>query len=190
VPVVLLILCIFFVEGQATGARDCPAREIAPKGNFVETRFFSAPLERTREAVADAMQAVGVLLFENRGNIVRGERAIPRYRGGSASTSLLSRPAQASHALRPAELLTHHTWALSRGPALAGFPARALIEATKFNQQPPWVGPSPTGDLRRRGAPDIPTLHPQCQTGGTEYDVAVEDYFRTRCDPERSGKGH
>ena len=23
-----------------------------------------------------------------------------------------------------------------------------LIEATKFNQQPPWVGPSPTGDLR------------------------------------------
>ena len=24
-----------------------------------------------------------------------------------------------------------------------------LIEATKFNQQPPWVGPSPTGDLRR-----------------------------------------
>jgi hypothetical protein len=24
-----------------------------------------------------------------------------------------------------------------------------LIEAAKFNQQPPWVGPSPTGDLRR-----------------------------------------
>src|SRR5580704_8400818 len=51
---------------------------------------------------------------------------LPRYRGGSASTSLLSRPAQASHALRPAELLTHHSWALSRGFALAGFPARAL----------------------------------------------------------------
>src|SRR6516162_5936918 len=51
---------------------------------------------------------------------------LPRYRGGSASTSLLSRPAQASHALRPAELLTHHTWALSRGSTLAGFPARAL----------------------------------------------------------------
>ena len=51
---------------------------------------------------------------------------LPRYRGGSASTSLLSRPAQASHALRPAELLTHHTWALSRGFALASFPARTL----------------------------------------------------------------
>src|SRR5215471_16676087 len=34
---------------------------------------------------------------------------LPRYRAGSASTSLLSRPAQASHALRPAELLTYHT---------------------------------------------------------------------------------
>ena len=52
--------------------------------------------------------------------------SLPRYRGGSASTSLLSRPAQASHALRPAELLTHHPWALSRGFALAGFPARTL----------------------------------------------------------------
>ena len=51
---------------------------------------------------------------------------LPRYRGGSASTSLLSRPAQASHALRPAKLLTHHTWALSRGSVLAGYPARAL----------------------------------------------------------------
>jgi len=52
--------------------------------------------------------------------------SLPRYRGGPASTSLLSRPAQASPALRPAKLLTHHTWALSRGFALAGFPARAL----------------------------------------------------------------
>jgi len=52
--------------------------------------------------------------------------SLPRYRGESASTSLLSRPAQASHALRPAELLAHHTWALSRGSALAGFPARTL----------------------------------------------------------------
>ena len=29
--------------------------------------------------------------------------------------------------------------------------------ATKFNQQPPWVGPSPTGVLRRWGAPGNPT---------------------------------
>ena len=52
--------------------------------------------------------------------------SLPRYRDGSASTSLLSRPAQASHALRPAQLLPHHTWALSRGSALADFSARTL----------------------------------------------------------------
>jgi len=52
--------------------------------------------------------------------------SLPRFSGGSASTTSLSRPAQASHALRPARLLTHHSWALSRGSALAGFPTRTL----------------------------------------------------------------
>jgi hypothetical protein len=33
--------------------------------------------------------------------------SLPRFSGGSASTPSLSRPAQASHALRPARLLTH-----------------------------------------------------------------------------------
>src|SRR5947209_13762728 len=53
-------------------------------------------------------------------------RGLPRFSGGSASTSSLSRPAQASLTLRPAQLLTHHTWALSRGFARASFPARTL----------------------------------------------------------------
>src|SRR6516162_4728257 len=69
---------------------------------------------------------VGWRVARSRAGFFPVRTAFPRYRGGSASTSLLSRPAQASHALRPAELLTHHTWALSRGPALVGFPARAL----------------------------------------------------------------
>src|SRR5258707_353528 len=49
-----------------------------------------------------------------------------RYPGRPAFTSLISRPPQASHALRPAALLTHHTWALSRGFALTSFPAGGL----------------------------------------------------------------
>src|SRR5579859_3306154 len=53
-------------------------------------------------------------------------RGLPRYAGGSASTTSLSRPAPASHALRPTRLLTHHSWALSRGSALTSFPARTL----------------------------------------------------------------
>src|SRR3954471_23076032 len=42
-------------------------------------------------------------------------RGLPRITGGSASTTSLSRPAQASLTLQPAGLLAHHTWALSRG---------------------------------------------------------------------------
>src|SRR5215831_11824659 len=69
---------------------------------------------------------VGWRVARSRAGFLPCPYSLPRYRGGSASTSLLSRPAQASHALRPAKLLTHHTWALSRGSALAGYPARAL----------------------------------------------------------------
>src|SRR6185437_1792448 len=53
--------------------------------------------------------------------------SLPRLIGGSASTTKLSRPAQASLALRPAELLAHPTWALSRGFIAAGFPATMLV---------------------------------------------------------------
>jgi hypothetical protein len=41
--------------------------------------------------------------------------SLPRFRVGSASTLQLSGPARISYALRPARLLAHHTWTLSRG---------------------------------------------------------------------------
>src|SRR5439155_16440257 len=77
--------------------------------------------------------------------------SLPRSSDGSASTTSLSRPVRASHALRPARLLTHLSWALSRGSALTGFPARTLASY----RVPPTtsrVCPSPTGDLPRWGA--------------------------------------
>src|SRR5258708_38945447 len=40
---------------------------------------------------------------------------LPQSSAGSAPTLSLSRPARASHALRPARLLIHHSWTLSRG---------------------------------------------------------------------------
>src|SRR5260370_38858607 len=40
---------------------------------------------------------------------------LPHSSAGSAPTWSLSRPARASHALRPARLLIHHSWTLSRG---------------------------------------------------------------------------
>jgi hypothetical protein len=52
---------------------------------------------------------------------------------------------------RPAELLTHHTWALSRGSGpVVSQPDRP--SATEALPTPPQVGPSPTGDSRLWGA--------------------------------------
>lgn len=59
---------------------DCPAREIVPLGAPVETRFFDASVNRTRDAVADAMQAVGVVLYENGARLIRGERRPARVK--------------------------------------------------------------------------------------------------------------
>jgi len=74
--------------------------------------------------------------------------SLPRFRGGSASTSLLR-----------GLLKLHSRYGLqSCSPTIRGlyreappWPVTRLgrSQATKFNQQPPWVGPSPTGDLRR-----------------------------------------
>jgi hypothetical protein len=69
---------------------------------------------------------VGWRVARSRAGFLPCPYSLPRFSGGSASTSSLSRPAQASHALRPARLLTHLSWALSRGSALAGFPTRTL----------------------------------------------------------------
>src|SRR3989442_7822449 len=68
----------------------------------------------------------------------------------SASTTSLSRPAQASLALRPARLLTHHVCFVTRlrSNRLPGQIARQL----PCQPTTTWVAPSSTGDLRRWGA--------------------------------------
>lgn len=74
-----------------------------------------------------------------------------RYSGGSASTSSLSRPAQASLALRPIGLLNRPRRPLSRGFSPAGYPIRPPA-SYQIKPTTIWVEPSSTGDLRRRGA--------------------------------------
>src|ERR1035437_2236175 len=51
---------------------------------------------------------------------------LPRSLGGSASTLPLSRPARALRVLRPARLLAHHSWTLSRGFDQHGYPRPPL----------------------------------------------------------------
>ena len=61
-------------------------------------------------------------------------RDLPRYSGGSASASSLSRPAQALLALRPAGLLNRPRRPLSRGFNPVGRPTKLLV-SYQINRQ-------------------------------------------------------
>src|ERR1700680_1268536 len=76
---------------------------------------------------------------------------LPGTNGRSASTNFLSRPAQASLTLRPADLLAHLAWTLSRR-SIRAFPRRAGSLAIPVYRPLLGVGLSPTDDLRRWGA--------------------------------------
>src|ERR1700674_1948577 len=75
---------------------------------------------------------------------------LPRLTGGSASTTSLSGPAQASLALRPARSQPAQGGLLSRGFDLAGYPTEPL---GSYHVLPTttWMDPPSTGDLRRWG---------------------------------------
>ena len=98
---------------------------------------------------------------------------LPRFPGGSASASSLSRPPQASRALRPAGLLNRPRRPLARAPAQSVAPdqtARQLPEQSTTLR----VEPSSTGDTRRRGALGntgsfVPPAFPWCSSlSGTD----------------------
>jgi hypothetical protein len=76
---------------------------------------------------------------------------LPRISGGSASMTSLSRPAQASLALRPAGLLSRPRRPLSRSSDSAGCPAKPLV-SYQVLPTTSWVDPSSTGEPRRWGA--------------------------------------
>src|SRR5258708_30267515 len=78
-------------------------------------------------------------------------RGLPRLTGGSASTTSLSEPAQASLALRPARSQPAQGGLLSRGFGPASYPTEPL---GSYHVLPTttWMDPPSTGDLRRWGA--------------------------------------
>src|SRR5215472_5612646 len=76
---------------------------------------------------------------------------LPRYSGGSASMTSLSRPAQASIALRPAGLLNRPWRPLSRGFDPTSRPAKSLV-SYQVLPTTSWVDPPSTGEPRRWGA--------------------------------------
>jgi hypothetical protein len=67
-----------------------------------------------------------------------GRCGLPRFSGGSASTTSLSRPARASLALRPAGLLSHPKWPLSQGSSPARYRAEPLVSYQTYRQLSGW----------------------------------------------------
>src|SRR3954471_16720651 len=66
---------------------------------------------------------------------------LPRFPGGSASVSSLSRPAQASLTLRPAELLDRPRRPLSRGFSPVSCPTKPLVRYQRNRQLAGWYLP-------------------------------------------------
>ena len=65
-------------------------------------------------------------------------RGLPRSSGGSASTTSLSRPAQASLALRPAGLLSRPRRPLSQGSDPASYPTEPLVSYQSYRLLSGW----------------------------------------------------
>src|SRR6202012_1717491 len=101
---------------------------------------------------------------------------LPRFAGGSASASLLSRPAQASLALRPVGSLNRPRRPSSRGFDPAGYPTKPLVSYQSNRQFPGWILPPLV--LRAIGAHDtnrkIRKISPQAdRTSGPPHVVLV-----------------
>jgi hypothetical protein len=69
------------------------------------------------------------------------KRRLPQMAGGSASALSLSRPAQASLALRPAGLLSRLKRPLSRGSSPSGCPTEPLVSYRINRQLSGWILP-------------------------------------------------
>jgi hypothetical protein len=80
--------------------------------------------------------------------------SLPQMAGGSASALSLSRPARASHALRPAELLSRLKRPLSRGSSPASYPTKPLVSFQINRQLSGWILPplmiAPSGRTAKR----------------------------------------
>jgi hypothetical protein len=68
-------------------------------------------------------------------------RGLPRSIGGSASTTSLSTPAQASLALRPAGLLSRPRRPLSQGSSPASYPTKLLVSYQSYRLLSGWILP-------------------------------------------------
>jgi hypothetical protein len=90
----------------------------------------------------------------SRAGLFPNRSGLPVHNGRSASTVFVSRPARASLVLRPADLLTHLSWAWLRGFDVIRYQTPSLVSYPGIPRTP-GVGLSPTGDSRRKGARSV-----------------------------------
>jgi hypothetical protein len=79
----MTILCLVLAVGVAAlceAAPPCELHGILPGGDPVESHLIAASVARTREVLADSLQAAGFLLFTVGERSVEGERADERIR--------------------------------------------------------------------------------------------------------------
>ena len=137
----------------STLLRPCPTPAMAVAFRNVEDATLatdgSPPITRTTFPTCRAHYPGGSSGCACR--LLPNSCSLPQMAGGSASALSLSRPAQASLALRPAGSLNRPRRPLSQGFDRAGYPAGPLAS---YQTKPTtlWVEPSSTGDARRLGA--------------------------------------
>ena len=98
--------------------------------------------------------------------------SLPQMAGGSASALSLSRPAQASLALRPAGSLSRPRRPLSRGFSPPGYPTKPLVSYRIYRQLSVW-NPPPLVIRAFRAHCHSPTFVPVLALEGIECLVAI-----------------
>ena len=115
----------------ATACRDAEAATLANNG--------SPPITRTTFPTCRAHYPGGSSGCACR--LLPHPCSLPQMAGGSASALSLSRPAQASLALRPAGSLSRPRRPLSRGSDPDGYPTKPLVSYRTYRQLSGWIPP-------------------------------------------------
>ena len=143
----------------STLIRPCPTPALAAACRDVEAATLahdgSPPITRTTIPTCRAHYPGGSSGCACR--LLPHSCSLPQMAGGSASALSLSRPAQASHMLRPTGSLSRPRRPLSRGSSPSGHPAEPPVSYQINRQFSGWISP-PQGDLRLRGALPFPDL--------------------------------